>query len=112
MRTCLRALSRAGYTETLDTIHADGKDRWEVWALDSVIFACECLESLDPIGALRGLAQAKEYTGRNGGFLPAYIADAIRSVQDELERAICRGGLITSARRYSERWDADGTVQP
>jgi hypothetical protein len=47
----------------------------------------------DLLYALRGYAQAREYQGRNGGWLPAGVSDDLHSMRTAIESLVSnRGG--------------------
>lgn len=88
-RAACHTLIRAGYADSFATMHAAGtKEHWEVWAADALLFAIDALRAEQANEALRGWGQAREYMGRNGGFLSAGLADGVRGVQNALEKLL------------------------
>lgn len=80
--TGLREIQRAGYDDERNTIyHEDLKTKWVVWAADAMVFAARELRGKRYAESIRGLCQAYEYKGRNGGFLPSYLSDALTTLQ-------------------------------
>ena len=86
-------------------INYQGKDRWEVWAAESIVWTARRLRAretslrINPPGdtwettqatreALRGWGQIREYRSTNGGYLPIGISDHATAIQNRLEAII------------------------
>lgn len=64
------------------------KQRFEIWALDSLLFAIVSLDRGDTVMALRCALQAAEYVGRLGGFWPFQCDGAYLTIRNALEDAL------------------------
>lgn len=86
-----RELVRRGVSvETILTHTFDSdRERFEAWAVESMLFSARQLRIGDRVAAMRGLFQAFEYRGRLGGFMPGpHLSDALAELKSQLELSI------------------------
>lgn len=86
-RSALAFLHRAGF-ESLNVIGYTGKDKYEVWAAETIVWTTRRLRAGEWREALRGYGQLCGYKGQNGGFLPIGISDHVGAIQNALEARI------------------------
>jgi hypothetical protein len=97
IRSCLNDMRRRGVdvdspTLDLDVLRIEGPEQWPVWCAHSIVRAFRDLNDGNTMFAFRGLLQAREYRGRCGGFNTAPVADALSSLQNEIETLVSAGG--------------------
>lgn len=78
-------ISGVTHEDSVEVLSFAGKDKWAVWAADSMVWTARRLRAGEYREAMRGWGQIREYTGRNGGFLPAGLSDHVYAIQNALE---------------------------
>jgi hypothetical protein len=68
------------------------KERWAALAAESILTGLRAIDWQEWTLAARCWAQACEYRGRNGGFLPASLSDALGALRNACERRIYPDG--------------------
>ena len=89
-RSALNFLHVHGYTDQADTIHcqASDKERWAIWAADSIAWTICRIRAGEWREAVRGYGQIQSYKGHHGGFLPSGLSDHIATIQNRIESKI------------------------
>lgn len=87
-RSALVYLRNAGYEDLASVIRCEGKERYPVWAAESIVWTCRRLRAKEWREAVRGMAQIFEYKGRNGGFLPAGLSDHANMISNYIQDVI------------------------
>lgn len=86
-RAGLFVLDREGVEscEEVINIPAESKNRWTCWAAETIVWCARQMRVGEWRAAMRGWGQLREYTGRNGGFLPYQMNDQAYAIQNCLE---------------------------
>lgn len=81
-------LRQSGIEHLNTVISYEGKDKWQVWAAESIVWTVRRIRGKEWKEVLRGWGQVREYRGYNGGFLPVGISDYAIVLQHILEKAL------------------------
>jgi hypothetical protein len=89
-RSALHFLDACGIETLASTIHCTGKDKYAMWAAETIVWTVRRLRAKEYREAIRGWGQLREYRGSNGGFLPVGLSDHAIMIQNAIENLVAR----------------------
>lgn len=89
-RSALYFLHLMGVETLASTINvpAESKNRWAIWAAESIAWTADSIRRGEWKYALRGWGKLREEVGRNGGYLPCGLSDHVTTLGNIIEKRL------------------------